>query len=792
MRNAMALSLLMVVGPTMWEKGLGQESQKPTEQKLPSPTFQVEVIDVSPILGIGLSKDRFPGAVRTLDRKEIEKRRATSLTELFNEKLGSVTVNDVTTNPFQQNLRFRGFTASPLVGIPQGISVYQNGVRINEPFGDVVQFDLVPDFAIDKIQVISGSNPVYGLNTLGGAVGLELKNGFTFEGVQALAYGGAWGRYHLTGEYGGKSGPWAGYLGMSRVEEDGWRDFSPSQVDRVFGDLAFRQNRLDVGLSLTYAASNLNGNGLAPIELLEADPQAVFTFPDKTTNRLSFLQMQLNHALTGQLSVQANAYHRNLDRRTLNGDEADFEICEEEAHPSEGPSHVLCEGGEGGAIVDLSTGTLVTQETAEGNGTFNRTITAGNSYGVSLQSTYEKALFGGENFLVVGLAWDSSGIDFASNTEIGSLTSERTVNPTGIFIGEYQQAPDDEFNTDLFSQNRSYGLYLNNTLSLSEKIHFTLAGRYNSTNIKILDNLGIDLNGNHHFRRLNPFIGLTGQLTSNWTAFAGYSESNRSPTVVELSCADPEESCRVPNAFIADPPLEQVVSRTLEVGMRTRRPVSVDGIILDWSVVGFRSLNSDDIIFVASPHLIGTGFFKNVEAIRRWGLEIDYEGSYGDLGWYASYSLVDATFQSPLLLPSDEEINEAANESGELQVESGDRLPGVPGHNAKLGLTYDVRPGWSVALDSILTSNQVFLGDEGNDQRKLSGYRIFNLRSAYQFHRQAEIFVMIKNLFNHDYATFGALAELEIDLLEAPQAEDPRFLGPGAPRAAWGGLRIRF
>ncbi len=792
MRTVITLPFLVALGMLLCEQLVAQKTQKKPSHSPQAPSYQVEVIDVSPVLGTGVSKDRVPANVQTIDRSEIEQRRGISLSELFNERVGSATVNDATTNPFQQDIRFRGFTASPLLGLPQGIAFYQNGVRINEPFGDVVQFDLVPDFAIDRVQILPGSNPVFGLNALGGAVSLEMKNGFAFQGIQAQAWGGSFGRYHLTGEYGGQSGPWAGYLGAARIAEDGWRDHSPSELGQVFGDLAFRQDRLDLGLSLTHAHTDLNGNSLSPIELLAADRTAVFTFPDNTQNRLTFLQMRFNFHLTDGFSFQANAYHRNLDRNTLNGDASDFEVCEPEARPPVAPLNALCEGGAGGAIVDRSTGAFVTEQTADGDGVFNRTTTAGDGYGTSLQSTHEGEWFGRENFLVLGLAADFADIDFASNTEVGTLTPARTVDPTGIFIGGYEEASNDEFNTDLLSRSRSYGLYLSDTLALVDRFYLTLAGRYNLTNIQIFDNLGTDLNGDHNFRRFNPALGLTGQLTNHWTAFAGYSESNRSPTAVELSCADPEESCRVPNAFISDPPLEQVVARTLEVGMRTRTPASLKGAVMGGSVAIFRSRNLDDIIFVASPSLIGTGFFQNAGVTQRLGLELGWEASYGNLVWYTHYSLVDATFQSDLLLPSDRQVNDAADESGQLQVRSGDRLPGVPRHNGKFGLGYAIRPGWSVALDSILASSQIFLGDEGNDQEELSGYGIVNLRSTYRIHERLEVFLMIKNLFNRDYASFGALAQLEVDLVEAPQAEDPRFLGPGTPRAAWGGFRIRF
>ena len=57
--------------------------------------------------------------------------------------------------------------------------MFQDGVRINEPFGDGVNWDLIPNPAIATITLMPGSNPVFGLNTLGGAISITTKNGST-------------------------------------------------------------------------------------------------------------------------------------------------------------------------------------------------------------------------------------------------------------------------------------------------------------------------------------------------------------------------------------------------------------------------------------------------------------------------------------------------------------------------------------------------------------------------------------------------------------------------------------
>ena len=762
---------------------------QPEEEK--DSSYTVEVVGISPVLGIGIERTRVAANIQTIEQADVEARGALSLPDLLNQKLGSVSLNDVTTSPFQQDLLFRGFTASPLLGLPQGVAVYQNGVRINEPFGDTVQFDLIPGFAIHTVQVIPGSNPVYGLNALGGALALQMKNGFSFQGTQAEARGGSFGRYTVSGQHGVQSGNWGAYVGLANTSEEGWRQQSNSGLTQIFADLAFRNNKWALGSSLTYADTDLNGNGPAPEGLLEVDRRAVFTFPDNTRNNLAFFQARGSYSLTEQLSLQGTAYHRSGRRRTLNGDESDLEVCEENSRPLGAPPTALCREGSNSAVVSLASGTFVTTAEAVGDGVFNRTDTEAEAYGVSLEGASTRSLFGLRNYFLLGMALDKSDVEFGRTTEIGTLIPGRTVRPTGILIGEFGLAPDDQFNLDLRSKNRFSAAYVSNTLSLTERLHFTLAGRYNRARLELADQLGTSLDGNHRFSRFNPAIGLSYQFSEQVTGYLSYGESNRFPTAAELSCADPEEPCRLPNAFISDPPLEQVASRSIETGAWGQLLASGDR-VLEWSATLFGSRNSEDIIFVASPLLIGSGFFQNAGKTQRLGAELGLSGQMRRTAWYANYSLIKATFESGLILPSNARINDAANANGELIVEPGDRLPGIPLHSAKLGLSHALLEDWTVSLESILSSSRFLLGDQGNDQEPIAGYGILNLRSSYPINDRLEVFASVNNLLNQRYATFGVLAELELDLEEAPGIEGSRFVGPGAPRGLWGGLRVRF
>ena len=762
---------------------------------------QVDVVAIAPTPGRGIDRGRIPATVSVISAAELEDRQVSSLSDALNEQFGSVTLEGTTTNLFQPTLRFRGFTASPLLGLPQGVAVYQNGVRVNEPFGDTVQFDLIPQFAVGQIQLSAGTEPTYGLNALGGALVLNLKNGFNHTGFRGEFSGGSFERYAATAEWGANAGPWAVYFGATRFDESGWRPASPSKVTQAVADVAYRDETIDAGVSFTYADSSMNGNGPAPVELLDVDRSAVFTYPDITDNRLGFAQGRFDLTVSPTWSVQVTGYYRDLDRKTLNGDEAGFEACDDDFLPPGAPIGTLCFGAddddadedeEAHPLVDLRNGRFITEDDTEGNAANNRTTTRSAGYGATLQATAAAAFGGGrENVLTLGASADLADVGFTFTSEVGMLTPDRGVTGSGLLAGIYGQAPDDQFNTGLDTANRALGLYFSDTLSLTEQTHLTVSGRFNHARIEIADRLGTSLDGEHAFSRFNVGAGAVHQFSDAVSLFGRYGESNRAPTAAELSCADPAEPCRVPNAFLSDPPLEQAVARSVEAGLRGR-VLNASRRRVNWSVAVYHTAIADDILFVASHELIGSGYFQNAGDTRRVGFDAELNGRVDRLGWYASYGLVDATFQSPLDLPSDEKVNAAATAGGFVAVEPGDRMPGIPRHSFKAGIRYALTDAWDVMLETITASSRVFVGDEGNDQAELAGYGITNLRSVYRAGDHVELFLRIDNLFDKHYATFGALAELELFLSEVPGASDPRFVAPGAPRSGFGGVRLRF
>jgi outer membrane receptor protein involved in Fe transport len=276
--------------------------------------------EIGPLPGLGLSKEQIPGNVQSITAKEIKESHSLSLSDLMNKKLQSVTVNDYQGNPFQMDIQYRGFTAGPQLGTPQGLSVFFDGIRVNEPFGDVVNWDMIPMNAIAGVDVFPGSNPVYGLNTLGGAFTMRTKDGFNNAGVDAEVLTGSFGRKQLQAEGGWNNGAVALFGAANIFLEDGWRKNSPSEVNQFFGKASYRGDKLDLNFSTLIVGNDLVGNGLVPSEMYEKNRRDIFTAPDTTKNRLQQFQLSAAFQATDNFSITGQAYRRKSKRDSVGGD----------------------------------------------------------------------------------------------------------------------------------------------------------------------------------------------------------------------------------------------------------------------------------------------------------------------------------------------------------------------------------------------------------------------------------------------------------------------------------------
>ncbi|MEO8177902.1 MAG: TonB-dependent receptor [Deltaproteobacteria bacterium] len=774
MRKGFCQGLQLMVGLGYGSAALGQTppavsvSEADPDEPLPE-----VVIELTPVRGSGLPQDHLAGSAQRMSSAQIRATRGATLADALQQNVAGITLNDAQGNALLPDLSYRGFTASPLLGLPQGLAVYQNGTRLNEPFGDTLGWELVPEFAIDQATLVTGVNPIYGLNALGGALSLRLKNGFSFNGVSLSGMAGSFGRLRGVLEAGLERAGWAAYAGGDLLREDGWRDHSPSDVRRLYVDLRHREESYELALNASLANSDLTGNGPSPVDLLSERRPAVFTYPDQSKATLALVSVEGGWALSRTFDLNATAYVRSSLRRMLNGDEAELEPCEDDPG-------VLCEEDEDEPVPGTS-GDPIPAE-AGGDGALNTTRTSATSGGGTLQLVARSPLFDHSNQLTLGIALDAARTSFHQRSEVGSLREDRGVDGSGFFRG------DEAGEVGLRVYSTQFGAYGANTFDLTPQVFLTLAGRMNWVGIRMRDRIGDELDGDHSFARFNPAAGVAYAPSAGLAVYANYSEANRAPTAAELSCADPEAPCRLPNAFLSDPPLEQVVTRSVELGARLRREFEQDA-SLSVSVAAFASRNLKDILFVAGS-VVGTGYFRNAGTTQRAGLEASISARLGKVEPYLNYQLLLATFESSLVLPGDHhpEATETADGSV-ISVEPGDRMPGVPVHSARLGA--DVKPLEQLSLGAWLNlnSSQYYRGDEANLLRPLPGYVALNARASYDFSSFASVFLRADNLLNASFETFGLLGQADEVI---PDAEDPRFLVPSAPRSLWVGLDVQF
>ena len=756
----------------------------PATPSAPTPMLpEVVVIGTSPLPGVGIDRDKVPANAVSIPGPDTAKQGPAGLGTALDERLGSVNINANQDNPFQPDIQYRGFEASPILGTPIGVAVYQNGVRLNEPFGDNVNWDLVPDFAINRLSVIP-TNPVYGLNALGGALVIDMKNGFNFQGGEAEASGGSFGRRQFTLQYGKQVGNIAAYIGGNAYNDEGFRKFSPSQVRQLYADIGAEGPAGSLHVNFTGANNNLIGVGPTPIQLVDIDRSAVFTTPQKFHNTLAMTSLNGNYVATDALSFQSNFYVRGAGRQVFNGNASDVRVCD--------PSipDTLCLGDPFTVLRDTSGRPVPNVLGGATPGQNDNSSITSLGLGGSLQGTYTAPVFDHDNHFVLGASIDHADVDFNSTDELGTINpSTLAVSGLGIIIDQ----PDGSLGPIRLETTTSYyGVYASDTLDVTPKLAVTAGARYNVALVHLIDELGTALNGESRFSRLNPSAGATYKILPSLTGYFGYAESNRAPTAGEIACSDPTRPCSLDNFLTSDPPgLQQVVARTYETGLRGRFRTGAGGAgRIDWNLGLFRTDLSNDILSVPST-IISTGFFRNVGSTRRQGIEAGI--GYRDDEWNvsANYSLIDATFQSAITLSSPN--NPSADAAGDIQVRPGDHLPGIPQHRLKLSADYAITDRWTFGGNVIVASDQYFFGDQSNQNPKLGGYYVVNLRSSYEITDNVELFVLVDNLFDRKYATFGIFGDVtKTPLPGVANPSDPRFESVAPPLSAFGGLRIRF
>jgi outer membrane receptor protein involved in Fe transport len=755
------------------------------------PMSRVDVVGTLPYVDAGIERDALPYTVQVLERDALRGARAERLTDAMSRNLNGVHVNDISGSPFQADITYRGQRASPILGTAQGLSVYLDGVRVNEPFGDVVNWDMLPEAAISRVTLVSGSNPLYGLNTLGGALALKTRSGLDESGFEAELSAGMAGRRRADLSYGARSASgWHGFAAATLFEDDGWRARSAGRLGNLFAKGGHAGVRTSWSASLLLGHSRLIGNGLLPSVrdddgdmlpgLYEADRRAVYTFPDLSRNRLRHAAFELNQRLDQGLKLGVHAYLRASRRATTGGDVSD----------DYGDYVEDCGAGftSGGSPADPAGCGLTRAEAAALHpASLNTTLTSqvGRGAGAVLHGAR------GAHQFDLGATFDRSRVSFAQFEQEAWFSAQREA----LADEEEARVP----GSSVEGRSRAFAVYAFDTWAIAPATRLTASARLNVAHVAntLSTEDGPQAPEAFRYRKLNPSLGLT-HGTGPLTWYANAAQSNRVPTVIELGCADPEQPCRLPVGLQSDPYLKQVVARTVEAGVRA-----------DWGSVqaslgAYRNLNRDDILFVGAS-ASHAGYFANFDRTLRQGIELGVSGRTGSLRWRLDYSWLDAVYDADGTLFSGVRT---------VQVKPGMRIAGLPRHTLKLGLDWEAAQGLVLGADLQALSSVVTQGnedgliadpdpDDDEPARRadwsVRGYALLNLRASWRPAPGWELFARASNVLDRRYETYGMVAA---DLFpggtllrphEAPgDASNARFVAPGAPRMLSAGLRYRF
>ncbi|MBI3492460.1 MAG: TonB-dependent receptor, partial [Acidobacteria bacterium] len=458
-------------------------------------------------------------------------------------------------------------------------------------------------------------------------------------------------------------------------------------------------------------------------------------------------------------------------------------------------------------------------------GVLNRTHSEQHNGGLSGQLTWFAARRATRNQFTAGAAYDRSGVGFQQSTELGYLNPDRSVTGVGAFAdgvtgGTVDGVPYDT-RVDLDGFMHTWSAYATDTLAIGQAVHVTLSGRYNSTTIHNRDHINPgggpgSLDGDSVFGRFNPAAGVTFNPSRAVNVYLGYSEGSRAPTSIELGCADANQPCKLPNAMAGDPPLDQVVTRTWEGGVRggtaPRSPMS-------WHVGVFLAENHRDILFVASRQT-GFGYFRNFGETRRQGIELGVNGRLGRVTAGSGYTYLDATYQSAETVDgSRNSTNDAALQGskgleGTIDIRPGDHVPLSPRHLLKAFADLDATSKLSLDLGLVAVSSSYARGNENNQHRAdgtyylgpgtSPGYAVVNAGAHYQLTARLQVLAQIDNLFDRRYDTAAQLGPTGFTdigtfiarplpaINGAFPVQHATFFAPGAPRTLWAGTRVTF
>ncbi|MGH1469754.1 MAG: TonB-dependent receptor [Cellvibrionaceae bacterium] len=704
--------------------------------------------------------------------EQINKSTANTLSDFLAASATGVSLSHAQNNPLQPDFNIRGFSASPLLGSSPGAVVSINGVRINEPFGDTVNWDLIPTSVLNSANLLAGANANFGLNVLGGILALETVNGFDDKSSSASISSGSFGRSTANILHRDHNERWGYAFALDGFKEDGWRDYSPSDAYNAYGSLSYRENKYSLDITALAGKSELHGNGTSPEDLLDQRRQAVFTHPDITENDSLLLIAKQNYQLSSgsnTSSIKGNVFFRQNTTDSFNGDGSEFEECDA---PNDS---FLCDEDDN-PLTDQNNNVIDENFDAVNN----RSTRKQKSWGGTLEYSRSFFLFNTIHNSITGVDYYRGDTDFSSSVELATLNENRSTSISGIYYPNGITLIDSTIDTKSFYFLDNFSIFSDSTIELSL--------RYTSNTISTRDKSGQtpELTASHKFKRLNWGVGFSHMIDKNLTFYSNIHQSSRTPTPIEFACSHPDAPCTLPNTFLADPPLDDIVARNIEMGLRYSNPNK-----LTWEIHSFFTKVYDDIIFQTTGGVSSNeGFFSNATDTQRVGLSGLIEKKINQLTLSANYSWLAATYEDNFFVSSP---NHPYAINDRIIVNKNDQMTGIPEHTLNMSFEWQMTEKIRWELHSHLESGVFLRGDEGNLDSKtnsiINSDIISDFAIYYQVSSKISASLAINNIFDTEKESFGIYGEPD-EVIPTLSDENSRFLSPNEPRGVWAGIRI--
>jgi outer membrane receptor protein involved in Fe transport len=706
---------------------------------------EIVVTAPSRLAEVPLPLAEIPASVQVITGEEIERTQALNLQDVM-QQLPGVHLNDQQGNSLQLDLSLRGFSGTSVTGLPQGISVFIDGVRVNEPAVEEINFDLLPLDDIERVELMRGPTAVFGRNSLAGSINIVTRRGGAEREIIPEISGGSFGRRKAEGRISGTAGPIDYYFSGSQFNEDGWRDQSDGRLSKAFGKLGFRRDGTDITLSYQFQNNRISQAGTLPESVLKIDRAQNFTGGDFFNPNLHMGILNVHQRLGGGFSLALNGFVRRLDTEQFN-------------------------------VSLLSENTRLFNSTRSGGGT--------------VQLAHEGRFWGRKNTLTFGAEGARHDVDIRVFQEQNDR-SRQQCQAGALAAGQdpNNACPEKALTSVLSDKQDTIATYIQDTAELGrglllsgDNLFFTGALRADYVRHNITDSSPEEpgkASGRASFSRVLPRAGINYNLSDSYGFYFSYSQGFRVPAFLELTCAQPDSPCVGLQAGVAPDTgffkLSPVRANNYEVGFRAHPVPWLEG-----SLALYRTDVRDDIFSVSDPAKL-TVFFQNIGNTRRQGIEFGLRGIFRNvLEPYVNYALTRATFRNTIHLAS------PRTPSIPQQVDAGNDIPMTPNHRVNAGLRYHLYQWLTLSLDLSYVGNQFLRGDESNTQAKLDDYVVLNAGLDVHW-RRVSGFVKINNLTNNHYETFGTFAP------NAKAAGEPieRFLNPAPPINVLVGASYRF